>query len=77
MVRAGGAGPSFITHLVQRSDLMGNARVLEAVVSHPQTPIKLAVPLVARLPMSIVRRIAKTASLRMPIVKAARKRAIH
>ena len=77
LIRSGGAGLSFLKRLGQRSDLMSSPQVLEAIVKHPKTPVPQAVGLIAKLPIDLVRRIAKEGRLRMPIVKAARKRVIR
>lgn len=76
LIRAGGANASFIRRLAQRKDLMSSPSLVEALVKYPGTPIPLAVKLVGRLNLDVVRRIAKRGKLRMPIVKAARKRVI-
>jgi len=76
LVRSGGAGPAFIARVAARADLLGNPQIAEAIVMNPQTPVPLAVQLIAKLPIDVVRRIAKAGNLRMPIVSAARKRVI-
>jgi hypothetical protein len=66
----------FFERLSRNARLMRNSELMESIVRHPKAPVGLAVRLVGRLPMDSVRRIARTGSARMPIVTAARKRAI-
>ncbi len=66
----------FFERLARNPRLMRSSELMESIVRHPRAPVGLAVRLIGRLPMDTVRRIARTGSARMPIVNAARKRAI-
>lgn len=77
LIRSGSASHEFLRRVTARSDLTGNAAVVEAIVRNPHTPIKLAVQLVPKLQKEVVRRIAKSGNLRGAVVSAARKRVIR
>ncbi len=76
LIRGGNVSGEFQHEVARREDLMRHAEVVEALVRSPRTPIHLAVALVARVPIEVARQIAKTGSLREPVVAAARHRVI-
>lgn len=76
LVRGGAANAQFFQALVRRDDLLRHPAVIEAVVTNPHSPIRLAVDLVPRLVEDTARRIAREGRLRQAIVQAARKRVV-
>ena len=77
LIRSSAVGHEFLRRVVQRSDLVGNPAVVEAIVRNPHTPIRTAVQLVPKLQKEVLRRIAKSGNLRQAIVSAARKLVIR
>lgn len=73
LVRSGAVSHDFLRRVIQRSDLVGNHSVVEAIVRNPHTPVHTAVQLVPKLQKEVLRRIAKSGNLRQAIVSAARK----
>jgi hypothetical protein len=76
LIRGGNVSGEFQQEVARREDLMRHPEVVEALVRSPRTPIHLAVALVPRVPIEVARQIARTASLRDPVVAAARHRVI-
>jgi hypothetical protein len=74
LIRNKQASPALISRILERSDLMSNISVQEALVFNPHTPTQDAVKLVPKIPLDAARRIVKAQGLRGPIVRAARKR---
>jgi hypothetical protein len=77
LIRGGTTSGEFQHEVSRREDLMRHAEVVEALVRSPRTPVHLAVALVARVPIEVARQIAKSASLREPVVAAARHRVLR
>lgn len=73
LIRSGAVSHDFLHRVIQRSDLVGNPGVVEAIVRNPHTPIRTAVQLVPKLQKEVIRRIAKSGNLRGAVVSAARK----
>ena len=76
-INAGAASVPFIKAVSERSELMGNQGVVEALVMNPQTSLNMATRLVGRISLGLARRIVKTNAGRAPIVAAARKRVLR
>lgn len=68
------ASPAFIKRILERTEFMSNATIVEALVFNPHTPTRDAVKLVGKISNDAARRITKMQALREPIVRAARKR---
>lgn len=77
LIKAGRVNSVFLRHVLERSQLMSNRVIAEALVTNPHTPIPVAVRLVDRIPIEMARRIAKSGELRAPVVAAARKRVVR
>ena len=67
-------GTEILKFIADRREWSGRAEVAIALVRNPKTPMPIAINALAHITNSDLRQIAKTSSVRMPIVKAARKR---
>ena len=76
LIRGGGVSGAFLKKLCERPDLMNNRAVAEALVVNPLTPTDVAVRLVARVPLEMARRIARSTTYKPQVVNAAKKRVI-
>lgn len=70
--RQGALSPDALKLIAEHAEWSQNATVAAALVRNPKTPLPLAVKLVARLPASELRALAKSQG-RPPVVQAAKK----
>lgn len=70
-------GPEILQFIATRKEWADRREVAVALVRNARCPIPIALKMLAHVPDSELRRIAKTASARMPIVSAARKRLLQ
>jgi len=62
--------------IAERREWVQRPEVALALVRNPKTPVPLAVKLLQHLAPAELRRLAKTSSVRMPILQAARKKVV-
>ncbi len=77
LLRGGAASSALVRAVTERSELVGNITVADALVHSPHTPLDIAVRLVAKIPIESAKRIAKAGNLRAGVVGAARKRVLR
>lgn len=76
LIRGGGVSGPFIKKLCERHDLVNARGIKEALVVNPLTPTDVAVRLVAKVPIDLARRIARSSTYKPQVVNAAKKRVI-
>lgn len=77
LLKGGAASSALVRAVTERSELVGNISVADALVHSPHTPMDIAVRLVAKIPIESAKRIAKAGNLRAGVVGAARKRVLR
>lgn len=77
LLKGGAASSALVRAVTERSELVGNLSVADALVANPHTPLDIAVRLVAKIPLESAKRIAKAGNLRAGVVGAARKRVLR
>lgn len=74
LISSGYVNASFITKLCERREWTSKSSIALALVHCPKTPIQVAVQLVSRLQMPVIKKIVKEQKLRTQIITAARRR---
>ena len=68
--------PELLAAIAERREWAQRPEIALALVRNPKTPVPLAIHMIKHVSMQDLRQIAKTASVRMAILQAARKRVI-
>jgi len=68
--------PDVLKQIAERREWAQRAEVASALVRNPKTPVPLAIRMVAWVPLTELRQLAKASSLRGPILREIRKRVI-
>lgn len=68
--------PETLKLIASRTEWSRRPDVASALVRNPKTPVQIAIQLVPFVPQNDLRQIAKSSSLRAPIVKAVRKKVL-
>ncbi len=77
LIRAGRVSGPFIRKITERAEWMGNSTIQEALLLHPLTPADIAIMLVGKVPLQVVKRLAKSGKGKAQVVAAARRRALR
>jgi hypothetical protein len=76
IARMSTVSPDLLKAIVERREWAQRPEVALALVRNPRTPVPLAIRMLDHVAPGDLRRLAKGTSLRMPVLKAARKKVV-